>query len=91
MAATIWRRLNARRDHRWARARISEYIDGELAPRHHRRVADHEELCPDCARLIATLEALLEILPSLRLPPETAFAIADRTAQRVEARIEEWA
>lgn len=90
MAATRWRRLNARRDHRWAPPRISEYVDRELAPRQQRRLDAHQQLCPDCARLIASLEALLAILPTLRLPPETAFAIADRTAERVAARLEEW-
>lgn len=90
MAAMMWRRLSARRDHRWAQRRISDYVDRELAPRQQRRLGAHRELCPDCARLIATLEALLAILPTLRLPPETAFEIADRTAERVVARLEEW-
>ena len=90
MAATTWRRLNADRDHRWAQPRTSDYVDGELTSRQQRRLADHEELCPDCARLIATLEALLTVLPALRLPPDAAFAIAERTAERVGAQIEEW-
>ena len=64
-------------------------VEGELAPRDERRLAGHAELCPDCAYLIATLEVLLGILPALRLPPDLAFAIAERTAERVRARIEE--
>jgi hypothetical protein len=87
--ATTWRRLNASRDHRWTRPRSSAYVEGELAPRDERRLAGHAELCPDCAYLIATLEVLLGILPALRLPPDIAFAIAERTAERVRARIEE--
>jgi hypothetical protein len=47
-------------------------------------------VCPDCARLIATLDALVAILPALRLPPNASLAIAEHTAQRVVAQIEEW-
>jgi putative zinc finger protein len=88
--ATTWRRLNSRRDHRWARSRVSDYLDRELPPREQRRLAFHEELCPECARLIGSLEILLAILPSLRLPPGTSFEIAERTAERVRAQIGEW-
>jgi anti-sigma factor RsiW len=90
MAATAWRRLNLKRDHRWAQQRLSDYIEGELPPRQEARVAGHEEICPDCARLVATLHALLAILPSLRLPPDAAFGIAERITHSVLARIEEW-
>jgi anti-sigma factor RsiW len=90
MTATTWRRLNRRRDHRWAQRRISDYVDGALPPAEQWRLAQHEELCPDCARLIRTLQVLLAILPSLRLPPSNAFEIAERTAERVRARIGEW-
>jgi anti-sigma factor RsiW len=69
---------------------MSDYVEGELSPRQERRLAGHERLCPECARLIATLEALLMILPSLRLSPQAGFAIAERTAARVRAQIEEW-
>jgi anti-sigma factor RsiW len=69
---------------------MSDYLEGELPPRQERRLADHERLCPECARLIATLEALLWVLPSLRLPPHAGFAVAERTAARVRAQIEEW-
>ncbi|MGI8461786.1 MAG: zf-HC2 domain-containing protein [Solirubrobacterales bacterium] len=91
MAATPWRRLNADRDHRWARPRLSAYIEDELPARQRRRLAAHEELCPDCARMVATLDALLRILPSLSLAPNAALGVAEETAERVGARIEEWA
>ncbi len=87
---TAWRQLNRRRDHRWARARFSGYVDRELRPREQRRLAAHEEICPDCARLIATLQALLILLPSLRLPPHATRPIAERTAECVRAHIGEW-
>jgi anti-sigma factor ChrR (cupin superfamily) len=90
MAASTWRRINTRRDHRWAHSRLSAYIDGELPERQHRRLAAHEEACPECAELIRALQVMLSWLPSLRLPPETGLAIAERTAEQVRARVEEW-
>jgi anti-sigma factor RsiW len=90
MATSTWRRINARRDHRWAHSRLSSYIDGELPERQSRRLAAHEEICPECAELIRALEALLLSLASLRLPPEAGLAVAERTAERVRARVEEW-
>lgn len=90
MATMAWRRLNSRRDHRWAQPRLSEYVDGELPPRERRRLAAHEGQCPECARLIATLEALLILLTSLRAAPGSALAVTERTLETVRARIEEW-
>jgi anti-sigma factor RsiW len=90
MSATTWRRLNHWRDHLWARSRMSAYVEGELSPRQRRRLSAHEARCPDCARVVATLNALLTSLPSLRLPPAASFELAERTAERVRARIGEW-
>lgn len=90
MTATTWRRLSLDRDHRWVQPRVSDYVDGELPPRHERRLAAHAELCPDCARMIATLGALVTALPALRLSPGASFAIAQRSADYVLAQIEEW-
>ena len=90
MAASMWRQISFRRDHRWAHSRLSAYIDGELPERHHRRLAAHEEICPECAELIRALEVMLSWLPSLRLPPEAGLAIAEHTAEQVRARVEEW-
>jgi hypothetical protein len=90
VTAATWRRLNSKRDHRWARSRVSDYLDGDLPPRDARRLARHEELCADCARLIGSLEILLAVLPSLRLPPAASFEIAERITERVAARIGEW-
>jgi anti-sigma factor RsiW len=90
MAVTAWRRLNSARDHRWAQPRLSDYVDGELSPREHARLAAHEAQCPDCARLIATLQALLLLLSSLRSRPGAAIAVTGRTLEVVRAQIEEW-
>jgi anti-sigma factor RsiW len=88
--ASTWRRINIRRDHRWALSRLSAYIDGQLPPHENRRLAAHEEVCAECGELIRALEAMLSWLPSLRLPPEAGLAIAERTAEHVRARVEEW-
>jgi hypothetical protein len=69
---------------------MSEYLEGGLSLKQHHRLAQHEALCPDCARLIATLNALLTVLPSLQLSPTASFEIAERTANHVRARIGEW-
>ena len=90
MTASTWRRINTARDHRWAHSRLSAYIDGELPPRQHRRLAAHEEICPECAELIRALELMLSWLPALRLDPEAGLGIAERTAEHVRARVEEW-
>lgn len=90
MRISSWRRLNAARDHRWARGRLPAYVDGELPPYQRRRLAQHEELCAECRRVVRTLEALLVVLPSLQLPPQTALEVAERTAARVRALIGEW-
>ncbi len=89
MTASTWRRLNRDRDHRWVQDRISDYLDGELPRRQRRRLAEHEDLCPECERLIRTLEALLRVLPTLRIPPSAALGVAERTAERVRTGIEE--
>ncbi|MGH2985852.1 MAG: zf-HC2 domain-containing protein [Solirubrobacterales bacterium] len=90
MTSTTWRRLNRRRDHRWSMPRVSDYLEGELRADEQRRLAQHEELCAECARLIRTLRVLLAVLPALRLPPAASFEIAERSAERVRAQIEEW-
>jgi hypothetical protein len=53
-------------------------------------VEAHAELCPECARLVATLNVLLTMLPSLRLSPQAALAISERTVEVVHSQLEEW-
>jgi hypothetical protein len=69
---------------------MSDYVEGELPDRQERRVAQHQAVCPECDRLIRTLHSLLLLLPALRLPPQSAIAIAEHTTERVRAQIEEW-
>ncbi|MFN8162145.1 MAG: zf-HC2 domain-containing protein [Solirubrobacterales bacterium] len=90
MRISGWRRMNAARDHRWARPRMSAYLEGELAPRQHRRLAQHLSLCPDCWRALRTLDALLRVLPTLRVPPRSTVEVVRRTAAQARARVGEW-
>jgi len=83
MSVSTWRRLNAQRDHHWARSRIPFYVDRELPSRQRRRLYQHEQLCRECRQMIRTLSALQTMLPRLRPRPE----VAERTAAIVGARI----
>lgn len=88
MAASLWRRLNAGRDHRWARSRISDYVDGQLPEGEQHRLAAHEEICPDCNRVVRTLRTMIAALGSLgrsARPP----SVADRATREVMRAIEE--
>jgi hypothetical protein len=51
--------MRDRRDHRWSDRHMSDYIDGELAPRQQRRLEAHARLCPDCGRLRRSLTVLV--------------------------------
>jgi len=83
MRVSTWRRLNARRDHHWARRRIPFYVDRELPSRQRRRLYQHEQLCRECRHVIRTLGALQRMLPSLRRDS----GVAERTADIVGDRI----
>ncbi|MGI9557825.1 MAG: zf-HC2 domain-containing protein [Solirubrobacterales bacterium] len=87
MNATLWRRMNAHRDHRWAQSRFSDYVDGDLPQRQERRLAAHEEICPDCGRVARTLRRMLALLPGMR--PAADPELAERTTEGVATRIED--
>lgn len=83
-----WRRLQDSLDHRWAGSRYSAYLDGDLKPRHQRRLHRHEGICPECRRVIAGLRALVAALAKLEVAPAGADPVADRTAAAVMRRID---
>lgn len=87
MQLAIFRKLAHARDHRWAQPRLSEYVDGELPDRHHRRLAAHEQICPDCHRVIATLRGMIGAMRGLGRQP--APPVGDRVADQVQRRIAE--
>jgi hypothetical protein len=71
------------------RRRLSEWTDGDLAPRLARRVEDHLSLCPDCsrrARDLRTVGRLVAQLPRLESPEAVASQVAGRIEMETEAR-----
>ena len=66
---------------------LSGYVEPGLPKRQHRRLAAHEELCPDCNRVVRTLRRMLSVLSTMRssaLQPE----LAERTSREVMQAIE---
>lgn len=56
-----------KRDHRWARARLSAYVDDELPEADRRRLAHHAEICPECGPLLRALTVTVFRLRQLGL------------------------
>lgn len=65
---------------------MSDYVDGELRPRQQRRLAAHEEICPDCHRVVRTLRGMLA---RLRGMPAADPAPGERVWNRVVSEINE--
>ncbi|MGH2761936.1 MAG: zf-HC2 domain-containing protein [Thermoleophilaceae bacterium] len=78
------RRLRAKRDHRWSRRRIHDYVDGELSSRQQRRLEAHARLCPRCGPMLRTLTVLVWELRELggRRPRS---AVASGVVERLRA------
>jgi anti-sigma factor RsiW len=53
------------RDHRFAAAHASDYVDGTLDAAGRARVERHARLCPRCRALLASLRGLLGALREL--------------------------
>ena len=67
--------------------RLSDYLDGELGTRTHRRIARHLARCKHCQALLASLTRTLEQLRSLgnieqaSPEPATVRAVVERIEQ----------
>ena len=77
-------RIRFRRDHRWAPDRMSEYLDGELAPRRRTRIERHLAECAECRRLIARLTRLVDALHRLPVPEPGRDPVRLAAAVRVQ-------
>jgi anti-sigma factor RsiW len=75
-----------RRDHRWAPARMSDYIDGELAANARARMEHHLTECEECRRLLAGLRRTLDVLGRLAAPHSGAGAAEIAASVRVRIR-----
>jgi anti-sigma factor RsiW len=84
---TLLYRVRFWRDHGWAPDRMSEYLDGELAPGGRSRMERHAHDCPECERLLAGLRAVVQGLG--RLPAPTGRVDAARIAALVRGRLDE--
>jgi anti-sigma factor RsiW len=78
-------RQRFRRDHRWALGRMSDYLDGELAPAGRARMERHLGECARCRRLLAGLRRTLRGLHRLSAPSGGVDAL--RIAASVRARL----
>jgi anti-sigma factor RsiW len=70
-------------DHLFTRRRLSDYVDGELAPGARGRVERHLEDCPDCSRAERSLRRLVARLPRLR--GRAPRRLPERAVERVRA------
>jgi len=73
-------------DHRWARAQMSAYVDGELTDPRRRRMEGHLAHCERCRQLLAGLRATIQAAQALP-PLASAIAPQDR-AEVVIARLD---
>ena len=75
-------RIGIRVQHRWARTRLSPYLDGELNPRRRRRLERHVSACAECG---PTLRSLIRVIHALRtLPRQPAPDVAERVIARLQ-------
>jgi anti-sigma factor RsiW len=79
--------LRFRLDHRWAAARMSDYVDGELGPLVLRRLNHHLSECHECRALLRSLRQLLAVLQSAAAAD--AHEPAPPIAAAVLARLDE--
>jgi anti-sigma factor RsiW len=59
-----------RREHRWAHAHLSDYIDGELSAGERLRLRRHSDACEDCGPLLRALTVIVPELRRLRRAPQ---------------------
>ena len=75
------------RDHQWAPAQMSDYLDGEIAAAGRSRMERHLGECQDCRRLLAGLRAVVDGLRRLTAPAGGADAV--QIAGSVRLRLNE--
>jgi anti-sigma factor RsiW len=76
-----------RRDHRWARRRMSDYLDLALAPTGRMRMENHLGECGHCRHLLAGLRRIVDGLH--RLSATSSGADALQITASVRARMNE--
>ena len=79
------RSIRDRRDHGWSQRHMSDYIDGELAPRPQRRLEVHARLCPGCGRLRRSLTILVWELRELGRARPTGTTVTAGVIERLRS------
>jgi anti-sigma factor RsiW len=74
-------------DHRWAPRHMSSLIDGELARSERTRIERHTRECPDCRRLLGSLQRMVGALQTL--PAAGGGGHALQVAAAVRLRLDE--
>jgi anti-sigma factor RsiW len=69
-------------EHRSARRRLNDYVDGGLTARQRSRVERHAGICPECGPLLRALVELVRALSQLGALPERSVAPAVITRLR---------
>lgn len=82
-------RTRFRRDHRWTPTHLSDFVDGDLSPRGRTRLQRHVDNCPDCYRVLVTLQRMLDRLHHLPPPdagetPDIAAAVRRRLGEPID-------
>ena len=72
------------RDHRWAPAHMSDYLDAELLPHGHGRMERHLGECGECRRVLTDLRVILEGLHRLPRPGGGLDAVQIVAAVRLQ-------
>jgi anti-sigma factor RsiW len=62
---------------------MSDFLDGELAPRRRRRMEHHLAECAECRRLLAGLRRTVDALRRLGTPTADAHQIAASVRARL--------
>lgn len=70
MRAMLLHPLSFWRDHRFAIAHASAFVDGELPESDARRVAQHSHVCPRCHEMLKSLRAVIRGLDAIRRTPD---------------------
>jgi len=76
-------RLRVKLDHRWARTRLSDYVDDELRPGKRRRLERHAHICPECGPMLRALTVTVFRLRQLRFRRHES--VAPRVIERLRA------
>jgi anti-sigma factor RsiW len=89
MMRTVLRHpIQFHRDHRFARSEASAFLDGDLDQDGHRRVEEHAQACPPCARFLASLRRTVTALHTLRdsETPTVAEGVLERLRNEEQPR-----